>query len=101
MSPRKSTETLAAPASAPAGPHRKPRPDLYTVLLVIALVAVLIGILFLYLEMGLYEFKLQGGPPVGMVSGQRSACSDQHSAVSVVHRAGQARPLHAFLIPNL
>jgi hypothetical protein len=51
----------------PAGAHRKPRADLYTALLVIALVAILIGILFLYLEMDLYEFKLQGAPPVGMV----------------------------------
>jgi hypothetical protein len=101
VSPRKSSETLETLVPTSAGPRRKPRADLYTVLLVIALVAVLIGILFLYLEMGLYEFKFQGGPSPGMVSGQRSACSDQHSAVSVVHRAGQARPLHAFLIPNL
>ena len=66
MSPLKSNETPLAPA--PAGVHRKPRPDLYTVLLAIALVAVLIGILFLYLEMQLYEFKIDGGPPVGMAS---------------------------------
>jgi uncharacterized membrane protein YdjX (TVP38/TMEM64 family) len=31
-------------------------------LLAIALVAVLIGILFLYLEMGVYDFDFQGGP---------------------------------------
>lgn len=101
MSPRKSSETPATPALVSTGSRRKSKPDLYTVLLVIALVAVLIGILFLYLEMGLYEFKLRGGPSVGMASGQRSAFSDQHPVVSVVHRAGQARPLHAFLIPNL
>ena len=87
MSPRKSTEPLAAPASAPAGPHRKPRPDLYTVLLAIALVAVLIGLLFLYLEMDLYEFKLKGGPPVGMVN-QFSVLryqSSVFSSFSIVH----------------
>ncbi len=64
MSPRKSNESLPTPA--PAGLHRKPRPDLYTVLLVIALVAVLLGILFLYLEMQRYEFKINGAPMVGM-----------------------------------
>ncbi len=43
----------------------------------IALVAVLVGILFLYLEMSLYEFKFKGGPPVVRMvrSGyERSAC---------------------------
>jgi hypothetical protein len=39
---------------------------LYTALLVIALVAVLLGILFLYLEMDFYEFKIKGGPPLVM-----------------------------------
>jgi hypothetical protein len=65
VSPRKSTETAGTPL--PAVSHRKPRPDLYTVLLAIALAAVLVGIVFLYLEMNSYEFKLQGAPPVGMV----------------------------------
>lgn len=66
MLPRKSTEAQQAPARAPAGPFRKPQADLYTVLLVIALLAVLVGILFLYLEMNAYEFKYQGGPSVAM-----------------------------------
>jgi hypothetical protein len=64
VSPLKSSETPQV--RAPAGLHRKPGPDLYTVLLVIALVAILVGILFLYLEMAVYEFKIQGAPPVGM-----------------------------------
>ena len=64
MSPLRSNEPLAAPAST--GPHRKPRPDLYTVFLVIALVALLIGLLFLYLEMSFYEFKVKGAPPVAI-----------------------------------
>jgi len=37
--------------------------------LAIALVAVLVGILFLYLELNLYEFKLEGAPTVGCSSG--------------------------------
>ena len=65
MSPRKSSE---AKSPAPTGFYRKPRPDIYTVFLAIALVAVLLGILFLYLELSVYEFKMQGAPPVGMIS---------------------------------
>jgi hypothetical protein len=60
----------------PAGPRRKPQADLYTVLLVIALLAVLIGILFLYLEMDLYKFELKGGPSVGMMIDPLPAVSD-------------------------
>jgi hypothetical protein len=66
VSPRKSTEFREAPVIA-AGAHRKPKPDLYTVLLAIALVAVLIGILFLYLEMSDYKFDLKGGPSPAMI----------------------------------
>ena len=53
-------------------PHRKPQADLYTILLVLALLAVLVAILFLYLYMKSYEFKTDGGPPVAMVSHQIS-----------------------------
>lgn len=96
MSPQKSTDILdpAVPAQAPevaafttddsaeAPLYRKPRADLYTVLLVLALLAVLIGILFLYLEMETYDFKFKGGPSVTMVT-------------------DHARSLLATLIPNL
>jgi len=70
----------AAPASAPEVAafnteeatetplYRKPRADLYTVLLVLALLAVLVGILFLYLEMDTYDFKFKGGPSVTMAT---------------------------------
>jgi hypothetical protein len=44
------------------GPYRKPRADLYTVLLTLALIAILLGILCLYLEMKMYDFKLNGAP---------------------------------------
>jgi hypothetical protein len=46
------------------GPYRKPRADVYTVLLAVALVALLIGILCLYLEMKAYDWKIRGGPSV-------------------------------------
>lgn len=57
MSPRSS-------ANKPGGPYRKPRADLYTILLAIALAAILLGILCLYLEMHAYDFQFKGGPTV-------------------------------------
>ncbi len=55
-------------ASKPGGPYRRPRADVYTILLIIALIALLLGIICLYGEMSLYEFKMNGGPtvPVGL-----------------------------------
>ncbi len=46
--------------------YRKPQPDLYTVLLVIALLAIIVGIVFMYLELNAYDFKAKGGPAVTM-----------------------------------
>ncbi len=37
--------------------YRKPRPDLYTMLLVIAWIAILLAILVLYLELSEYNFE--------------------------------------------
>jgi hypothetical protein len=46
----------------PGGPYRKPRVDLYTVLLALALIAVIVGSVFLYLEMDLlYQNKMKEG----------------------------------------
>ncbi|MCS7305964.1 MAG: hypothetical protein NZ602_12765 [Thermoguttaceae bacterium] len=45
------------------GAYRKPRPDLYTVLLAIALVALIGAIVFLYLEMQRFEFDLKPPTP--------------------------------------
>ena len=42
--------------------YRKPRPDLYTMLLLVAWIALLLGILVLYLEMREYDFKFKGAP---------------------------------------
>jgi hypothetical protein len=99
VSLQKSTETPEAPVAA--GPHRKPRPDLYTVLLVIALCAVLLAILFLYLEMGVYDFKVKGSPPVSMVSSQWSVVSGQWLETQFIAIAGRLPGvMPAFLIPN-
>jgi len=42
--------------------YRKPRADLYTVLLVIALLALILGSVTLYYLMAGYEFKMVGAP---------------------------------------
>lgn len=52
-------------ASNDAAPqYRKSRPDLYTVLLVLALLALLLGILCLHLDMKTYEYNFRGAPTV-------------------------------------
>ncbi|MGD0517512.1 MAG: hypothetical protein ABSA26_08260 [Thermoguttaceae bacterium] len=61
MSPPKSSNNTG-------GTFRKPRADLYTVLLVIALLALLTAILFLYLHMQSYNFELKGAPPMAMIA---------------------------------
>ena len=70
MSSRKSNSTLETPIRPSPSQRRKPKADLYTALLALALVALLVAILFLYLYMGLYEFKIKGGPTAGLVGGR-------------------------------
>jgi hypothetical protein len=71
----KSSKTPEALASAPV--YRKPRADLYTVLLVIALLALLVGILFLYAENSFYEWKTKGAPAAAMLQDQTPAGRNQ------------------------
>jgi hypothetical protein len=42
--------------------YRKPRVNVYTVLLVISLLAILVAILFLWLHLDDYQWKHKGGP---------------------------------------
>jgi hypothetical protein len=48
--------------------YRKPKADLYTLLLGIALAAILIAILFLFLETKDYEGKLKENIPTSMIT---------------------------------
>jgi hypothetical protein len=63
---RKSSNALESPLPAAPRAHRKAEPDLYTILLAMALVALLVGILFLYLYMKIYTGA--GAPPMAMAS---------------------------------
>ncbi len=57
MSPRNSED-------GPVGFYRKPQPDLYTVMLVVALLALIVAAVFLYLESAMYSSALRGAPGV-------------------------------------
>ena len=46
--------------------YRKPAPDVYTVLLVIALLAIIVSCVFLCLYMAAYDQKATRAPPVSM-----------------------------------
>jgi hypothetical protein len=49
----------------PAAPlYRKPEADLYTVLLVLALLCLIIGCVYLYMDMKPYKFEFKGAPTV-------------------------------------
>ena len=72
----------------PAEPHyRKPQADVYTVLLVISLLAILLATVVLWLVMQTYDYKIKGGPVAvsvehSAVSNQQSAANSQGSAVN-------------------
>ena len=61
---------MSTPTSAKAGKqpvsqfYRKPRADVYTVLLVVALLAIILATVVLWQMMGEYENKIKGGPPL-------------------------------------
>jgi hypothetical protein len=56
--------SLPSSSNETTGTPRRPKADVYTVLLVIALLAILVGILCLCGELGMYNWKHQGGPVV-------------------------------------
>lgn len=73
MSPQESSSGLQT--SAQIASRRKPRADIYTVFLVIALLALLLGILFLYLELNVYEFKFSGAPAAMLTTARQAVSS--------------------------
>jgi len=82
--------------SAPIGQYRKPRADLYTVMLLIALLALIIGTVMLYLETLDYGSPpYQGAPsasvlPASLEQPAVPACALASSGV-LVPRAGPAQ----------
>jgi len=71
----------AASSDKPTGPFRKPRADVYTVLLTIALIALILGIVCLYFEMDMYNWKFKAGPSVS---------ADPPTAIAMAEPCGPA-----------
>jgi hypothetical protein len=69
VSKRSSSKAARAPKPKYTGPYRKPRADIYTWMLALALVAILIACLCLYLEVADYgpqPYKLSMAAPAAL-----------------------------------
>jgi hypothetical protein len=70
-------------SNKPGGFTRQPTADLYTVMLIFALLALLIGSLFLHLEMKAYDYKMKENVSVVMaVEGGKSSVACRWSPVA-------------------
>lgn len=58
--------------NAPAGPHRKPRADLYTVMLLVAFLALIVATVMMYLETQDYGSPPYRGAPSAMAAPMNS-----------------------------
>jgi hypothetical protein len=58
-----STQTSRASSNAEAPLYRKPQADVFTVLLVIALLGLIIATTVLWMVMKDYDYAIKGGPP--------------------------------------
>jgi hypothetical protein len=56
------TALIRGSSKQPGGPYRKPRADFYTVALVLALIAVILAIVCLWVLMGAYDKQFKGAP---------------------------------------
>ncbi len=86
--------SLKSSDESPAAPqYRKPRADVYTVLLVLALLALIAGILCLWGENAEYEWKYKGGPTVSG-SAEVDAFTLPYEAQSRPARVALVRSVH-------
>lgn len=89
---KKGAVEMPAPGAAPAAAssksrlrkatplYRKPTADLFTVMLVLSFIAVVVGIVFLWMEMNLYKYEFKGGPSVGMIEARPTTLICSHHA---------------------
>jgi hypothetical protein len=75
------------------GYTRKPTADLYTILLIFALVALLVGILYLHLEMNAYNYKTATGMAAFRPAAPVALC---WSPLDAGHGSGNQRLLRIF-----
>ncbi len=67
QNPAKPAAPQAASKAAPEAAsqeYRKPRADVYTVLLVVALLIIVLATVFLWMSMKEYDYMIKGGPTV-------------------------------------
>ena len=91
-----SSPSQSSNASKPRGPYRKSRADVYTVLLALALTAIVIGLVFLTLEMDIYLWEFKGGPTASLQRPISVAMADLSSS-----DAGRLSEIHSSLTPIL
>ncbi len=70
--------------------YRRPRADVFTVLLLIALMALGVGIAALWALMADYKYEFKGGPPVSMRSGYSAGMSNDESQMTKEYRSPNA-----------
>jgi len=68
--------------------YRKPAPDVYTVLLVIALLAIIVSCVFLCLYMADYQWMFKGGPKVKVSLGETAGAPVVLAALSSAMNKG-------------
>jgi hypothetical protein len=56
------TALIRGSSKTPGGPYRKPRADFYTLALILALIAILLAVLCLWLLMNSYDKQFKGVP---------------------------------------
>ena len=84
---------LASTTSNPSGgPYRKPRADVYTFMLIVALLAIILGIVCLYFEMKGFNFEFKEAPkvPPAVVAAALPACGGP--ALRLSHPTGLVPP---------
>ena len=83
-------------SSSSQGPYRKPRADIYTVLLIISLLAILLSIIFLHLEAK--DMPPEGGPSASLEPAPQATAA-AFSLLPVPHGRSSAErfttPVHA------
>ena len=63
------------------GPYRKPRADIYTIMLLLALFAILLGILCFHFEMDMYDFEFEWSQPASATPNVAVALADTTPAI--------------------
>ena len=78
---------LARKSNTPGGPYRKPRADIYTMLLLFTLIAIIVGCLVLWFEVADYGENPLSARPRGRLSAELDGTSLHLACLDVAWRA--------------